>query len=192
MGDFPWNIGRRNCLFLHLHQRLTGNAIQQDQLSHFAGLYQCLNGLPIQGKIHKGRRTGQIIVPYIMGYCLVVPLPLTGAGIQCKDGIGKQVFSQPVSAIKIVGRRSGGYIHPSPFLIQAHTAPVIGAPIVFILHPSPGIVAVFPFLWNGMEYPLECPGLGGIGPDMTRRGIISLPSGRSDDQQILVNNSGSI
>ena len=50
------------------------------------------------------RRTGQVVVPKVVVHRLKIPDQFTGGGVESNDTVAVQVFSFPVSTVKIVGR----------------------------------------------------------------------------------------
>src|SRR5215212_682733 len=95
-----------------------------------AGLRRDCDDLDGSSVMTHGRQLrGRVVVhvPDVVVHHLEVPEPATGARVEGKDAVGKEVVPVPVAAIEVVFTAAGRYVDDAAGRVDGELPPVIGA-----------------------------------------------------------------
>src|SRR4030095_11528748 len=121
---------------------------------------------------------------------LKMPDALAGLRLQTDQRFGEQVIAQPMSAVPVVGRRAGGQIDVTQFLVDAHPCPDVSVAGVLPRLVLPGLIAELARLGHGMEYPERLAGANVEGLDVAARLLFDyrpVVDRRADDYRVAAN-----
>ena len=90
-GLFAGNIRRRNRPLFNWEERLSGFAVEDEELAELGRLDGSVNMLAANIQRNQSCRAGKVAVPQIVMHHLVVPNSLTGGGVQRNQAVGKEV-----------------------------------------------------------------------------------------------------
>src|SRR5580704_6585352 len=132
----------------------------------------------------------KVAVPNVMVDGLKMPDAFAGFGVQREQAIGEKIRANTVHAIKIHCGRAGRNIDNSTLQIDSHSGPIICGTAGFPGVPRPGVVAELARMGDSVKGPakfsgadIECANV----PWRRRKGLRVAPT---DDDQILVHNTG--
>src|SRR6185295_11980954 len=102
-GFLASDVGGGHGPLLNREQWLSGFPVEHEGESLFRDLDNRV--LPLgSGEYGRGRA---IVIPKVVMDDLIVPAALAGGGVERDHAVGKQVLSEPISAVEIECRRSG-------------------------------------------------------------------------------------
>src|SRR5712692_5014631 len=124
-----------------------------------------------------------------MMHALEMPDSPSGLRVQSKQGIGKQIVTHAVGAIKVEDRRSRGHIYNASLGVERHSGPTVGSaglsPGIF----RPGFVSRLAGMRNGIASPAKRSRSNIKRATIPGRRRVGLRIAAADDNQILVDNA---
>src|SRR5690606_16199830 len=119
-----------------------------------------------------------------------MPDPFSGFGIKCNQRVCEEVVSRPISAIVVIRRRTSGCKDQPSLCIDAQSRPAIGCASPYPGVRRPGLVPILSRVGNGVKPPAQLSGANVISTDVPWRSGQIFADLASDDQHILIDDSG--
>src|SRR4029453_16489399 len=118
--------GLRHRAILDRPQRRASHAVEHENVSLLGHLRDCLDAPPVDRYVDEvgGRR--QVVIPDVVSGELVVPDPLTRAGVEAHQRVAEEIVAVSVAAVVVVGRRAEGQVNVAQLLVGAHQRPHVG------------------------------------------------------------------
>src|SRR5690606_4946227 len=88
------------------------------------------------------------------------------------------------------GGAAGGAEHPPALWVEGESAPGIGAAIVLVRLPAPGVMAGLPGEGDGVKDPAKSAGARVVGADVAGGGVVPFRDPRSHDEQVFEDDAG--
>jgi hypothetical protein len=177
--------------FDNRENRLPRVPVQDKRQSLLRKLYDDVSGRIAGVYRRKDGRGRTVVVEDVVVNGLVVPLPLSGGGVQGHHAVGKEVSPFPRTAVdKIARRRPGSKKHPAPLLIHGQAAPRVSAAVHLPFLPFPRIIPELALQGYRVEDPLKFTGFHVVGAHVAWCRIVLLRYAGADDEVVFVRNAG--
>src|SRR5690606_18998211 len=131
----------------------------------------------------------QVVVPDVVADGLIVPDPLARGCIERQHGVREEVLPQPVSTVKVEGRRTRRDVDDAALFVERHAGPVVRSPDVGMRVGRPAFVPDLAMLRCGVYGPGDLAGPYVVCADVARRRGQRLADPRSLDEQVAIDDA---
>ena len=132
---------RRNGNLVHGKDRLPGVTIEHERQAHLRELHDDVTrGSARRRDRDEDRRRRVVVVPDVVTHRLVVPLALTGPGVEGDHAVREKIRPFPEAAVEVLGGRAGRRKDPAASLVDRDAAPRVGAAVALALDELPRFV----------------------------------------------------